>query len=223
MSRVYQISRSGTRILYKAKHHRGHGIHSPFVFSLINDVIEEKLPFYAFHDIQNYLIQSGNIVDPKIKTNKLIFRLVNRFSPIKVLEIGTGQGVSTLYLTAPSKNIQCVSMGIDSEAKKLHENWHSQIQYINSLNEEELGIQDFILLKIADKNLDLEVIETFLLEHTDTESVVVIDGIRRNKKNHQFWKNITGNKKVTVSLDLYYQGILFFDIKYCKQNYKLSF
>lgn len=223
MSKVYQISRSGIRILYKAKHHRGHGIHSPFVFSLINDVIEEKLPYYAFQDIQDYLIKFGNITDRKIKINKLIFRLVNRFSPVKVLEIGATHGISTLYLTASSQKIRCISVGVTNEIKKLHEYWSPKIEYVESLYQKELSTQDFIHLKIGEKEQDLLYLETFLINHIDLKSVVVIDGIRKNKKNREFWKNLISNNKVIVSLDLYYLGILFFDTKYCKQNYKLSF
>lgn len=223
MPNLYQLSRIGVRFLYKTRHHRGHGIHSPFVFSLINDVIEEKLPFYAFDDIQKYLIDSRNIVDEKIKTNKLLFRLVNRFNPSKVLEVGSKQGISTLYLIAPSKKIQCISVGADEKAKKNHEKWSSQIQYLDSLFDDHFGIQDFVLINLEGAEIEIMALEAFLLSNTHDKSVVVIEGIHKNRKNQHFWRSLIKNKKVIISLDLYELGILFFDRKYYKQNYKLSF
>ena len=44
----YQI----IKYLLVSKHRRGFGVHSLFVFKLITDVIEEKLPYYKFSLIE---------------------------------------------------------------------------------------------------------------------------------------------------------------------------
>ena len=80
MPKVYRISRSGVRLYYKTRHHRGHGIHSPFVFSLITKVIEEKKPYYKYKDIASLLAKHPEIKQNPNKYNLLSFRLVSYFN-----------------------------------------------------------------------------------------------------------------------------------------------
>ena len=58
---------------FNAKHHKGHGVHSPFVFSLIEDIFNEKHPYYAFKNIE--------------RTRK---NLLSDHSSIYVNDFGTG-------------------------------------------------------------------------------------------------------------------------------------
>lgn len=224
MSKLYQATHLFTRVLYKIRHHNGHGIHSPFVFSFINDVIEEKLPYYAYQDIARYLNLSEKKIDEETKKNKLLFRIVNRFSPTKILEIGTGNGFSTIYLTAPSKRINCICIDANEDAKNTHKNWDRSISYSNWESIDKTNDTfDFILLnlnKLKDTKVNLD---NFLITHIHANSVIVITDIRTNKANQVFWKNLVKRNNVIISLDLYHIGILLFNNKYYKQNYKLSF
>lgn len=225
MSILYQLLRQSSRIYYKLKHHRGHGIHSPFVFCLINDVIEEKRPYYAYLDICKFIQVATNRTDNdnKEKTHKLLFRLVNRFSPSKILEIGTGDGVSTLYLTAKSDTIECICIGANNNAKDIHQKWNRNIQYIDKLFADNLDRQDFIYVNLMNISLEKDKLCDFLKNIVHIQSTIVIDGIAYNKENQLFWKEVITNDSVRISLDLYDLGILFFDRKYYKQNFKLSF
>ncbi len=107
--------------LFHAKHRKGFGIHSPFVFYLVTMVIEEKLPYYRFVQIEN-LRTLLTKTKKKIRENRdgvenerrildfvressispsydqLLFRLVNFFKPKNVVEIGDSVGITTLYL-----------------------------------------------------------------------------------------------------------------------------
>jgi hypothetical protein len=59
-----------------------------------------------------------------------------------------------------------------------------------------------------------------LLPHCDQQSVVVVDDIWRNKDK---WKEIAHDKRIGTTFDLYYCGIVFFDTKRYKHNYKINF
>ncbi len=130
---------------FHAKHRRGFGIHSPFVFYLVTMVIEEKLPYYRFVQIENLrtlLIKTKK----KIKENRngivnerrisefvresslspsydqLLFRLVNFFKPKSVVEIGDSIGITTLYLATPDTRRPTYTIG---ESKDLADFAHT--------------------------------------------------------------------------------------------------
>ena len=108
---------------FHAKHHKGHGVHSPFVFSLIEDVLNEKNEYYAYKEIENArknLLadnstifvndhgtgksrqrQISEIARCSLKSKKeaqMLFRFACLMQPKNILELGTCLGITTLYL-----------------------------------------------------------------------------------------------------------------------------
>jgi predicted O-methyltransferase YrrM len=107
---------------------RGHGIHSPFVYDFVKEVIDSKDQYYIFQNIEslraklllteqkipvtdlgagsrttnnaNRSIQSiaKSALKPK-KQAQLLFRVANYFQPQKSIELGTSFGLSSLYLS----------------------------------------------------------------------------------------------------------------------------
>ncbi len=59
-----------------------------------------------------------------------------------------------------------------------------------------------------------------LLSRCNNGSVVVVEGICRNSRN---WASIINNRKVTISYDLYYCGIVLFDKKRYTNHYIINF
>lgn len=227
MAKIYRPSRGATRLLYKIRHHRGHGIHSPFVFDLITNVIEERSTFYAYEDIKKHLEYFTNITATPNKTHRLLFKLVNRFSAKRILELGSGIGLSTLFLTAHSSETSCVSVELICDkynsAQMLYKGWERDIKQSNVefpvLNQK----QDCIYVNLRNYKTDSLHLINYLFSSVDDYSFIVMDEIRTNKKSQALWKEIISRENVIISLDLFHLGILFFDKKYYKQNYKLSF
>lgn len=91
----------------RLKQSRGHGVHSPFAFELITQVFRSPHSFYAFSDIPERLRIHGE--DPRVITsfNHLSFRLVHHFNARNILEVNPGAGINTLFLMAPSTQINC--------------------------------------------------------------------------------------------------------------------
>lgn len=227
MAKIYRISRSGLRLFYKIRHHRGHGIHSPFVFRLVNRVIEEKAMYYAYEHIYQAVRSNPNIHKKPDKYNLLSFRLVNYFNARKILELGSTEGINTLCLTASNSSIECVCVEPSPEkAKKalsLYEDWGRNITLYTDNNFPTGDKTDcvFINLKTFPTSEEWIIEQLFPLLHD--KSFVIIRGIRTKQKHQMLWKQLTLSDKVTVSLDLYNEGILFFNEKLNKQNYKISF
>lgn len=59
-----------------------------------------------------------------------------------------------------------------------------------------------------------------LLPHCDQQSVLVIEDIRHN---WPLWHEIARSPQTGTTFDLYYCGIVFFDTKRFKHNYKINF
>ena len=59
-----------------------------------------------------------------------------------------------------------------------------------------------------------------LLPHCDQQSVLVIEDIRHN---WPLWQEIARSPQTGTTFDLYYCGIVFFDAKRFKHNYKINF
>ncbi|MBT33710.1 MAG: SAM-dependent methyltransferase [Thalassobius sp.] len=112
---------------YQLKATNAHGIHSPFVFKLYNEVINSEKYFYAFDDIEDLrmdLLVSSKVIEVKDfgagskvfksnqrsvskmakyalsdeKTGQMLFRLIEFLKPETIFELGTSLGINTLYL-----------------------------------------------------------------------------------------------------------------------------
>ncbi len=240
----------------KILHRKGHGIHSPFVFNLVINVIEEKKIHDVFENIENcrkdllnsketidFIGQSGliktktigEITAKETQSNKygaLLFRLVNFFRPESVLQIGGSSGIMSLYLAASSDKHQCYILEdrnvlvplIREQHQKIHAE-HTEIipgEYIDNLKN---------LLKIQNNHFDLIFLNTArnpdltqkILEMRINTRILIIDGIRKNKRTKQLWEAVTSDPHARITIDLYYLGIAIFENKFYKKNYKAYF
>lgn len=224
---MYRRSKIATRLLYKVRHHKGHGVHSPFVFNLINNVIEEKCPYYCYGEISTYLSQFSEKGLEIKKDNLLSFRLVNYFNAKNILEIGSGSGVNTLYLSSSAKDIKCLCIEEDENniaiAKKIYAKYESNISFSNDLSAVASNQFDCIYINLNNSpNLQPADIEK-IVRMCHEKSFIIVKGIRKNKKQNHLWKCLTSNKERTAELDLFNIGLLFFDKQLYRWRYQISF
>ncbi len=115
------------RYWFFAKHKKGHGIHSPFIYKLIINVLNNKSNDETLNkvfDVYNKLRKSKGVLEfdeigagtnykksKKItigkivkrssinrKYGKLIYNLIKYFNPTEILELGTSVGISGAYI-----------------------------------------------------------------------------------------------------------------------------
>ncbi|WP_394749790.1 hypothetical protein [Spongiimicrobium salis] len=60
---------------------------------------------------------------------------------------------------------------------------------------------------------------TLANRHNDT--MIIIDAIHKNRENSTFWKQLTEHSKITVSIDFFYCGALFFRKEQVKEHFKI--
>ena len=90
--------------LSRFRHRCGYGVHSPFAFNLITQVIYESTPYYKYKDLA---VEQKKLAPQKDnywkyeskKVKRLLFRLVNYIQPDTIVDAGR-LAASSLYLKA---------------------------------------------------------------------------------------------------------------------------
>lgn len=186
----------------------GYGVHSPFAFSLITDVIYENRPYYAYRSLaieQKKWIKEQKWDRGTLKVNRLLFRLVNRVQPQTIVEIGY-PSVASLYLQSAKTS--------------------AEFLFASDLSElflEPDATIDFLYLN-GDENPDL-LEEAFhvCVRRATSKSVFVIQGICCSTPMKELWKRLQTDERTGITFDLYDVGILFFDKTKIKQHYIVNF
>jgi len=161
---------------------------------------------------------------------ELIFQIVQFLKPEKILELGTSFGVSTLYLNAavPTASITTFEGEhvIQELAKKSFQgkNIESLIGDIDTVLPNFLERETQLDCVVFDANHSYEPTIRYFkscLEKAHNESFFIIDDIYWSEGMTKAWDEIKKNPKVTISIDLYYFGIVFFRKDQAKEDFVL--
>lgn len=198
--------------LTRIRNRCGYGVHSPFAFELITQLIYERTPYYAYRSLrkeEKKLAHEKNRQWRKgesLKEKQLLFRLVNRVQPHTLVDAGRATSAS-LYLQAAK----------------------SDMDYLYTFDLSELFLEagahvDFLYLHCNPNSETLanDILEVCLNRITSA-SVFVIKGIHANKEMKKKWKELCNNNVTGVTFDLYDLGIVFFDKSLVKQHYIVNF
>lgn len=166
---------------------------------------------------------------------QLLFRLVNYFQPSNILELGTSLGISTAYLASANTKTKVVTVeGCPETAKAAQQNFkHLRLKNINAL----VGDFDVVLPKVLNGYQQLDFVffdgnhrkaatlNYFYqcLAKAHNNSVFVVDDIYWSGEMMEAWEEIKHNKKVTVSIDLFFMGIVFFSKEQEEQHFLIRF
>jgi predicted O-methyltransferase YrrM len=213
---------------------------------LKNDVLKQKsmveyTDFGARSGNNNYttrLIPIGKIVKTSAilkKNGRLLYRLILSRQPKTILELGTSTGFSTMYMARANPEAQIYTIeGCASVAEKARSNFQNI-----GISNVELSIGNFNhvlpkILKRIDK-LDFLLIDgnkrmkptlnyfEQCLSKAGNDSVFVIDDIHWSDEMENAWEYIRKDPRVTVTVDLFSTGLVFFRKESEKQNFSIRF
>ncbi len=128
MSTIYKI-KARIDYLLRARHSKGHRIHSPYLFRFLNDVLFENKEYYCYEGISELrwrLMKDGTVITtPAIGTQKrekrqtvgkiarlsskpdkqaqLLHRICVDMGAKTIVELGTNLGLTTLLLASANK------------------------------------------------------------------------------------------------------------------------
>ncbi len=243
-----------------AKYKKGHRIHPPFAFDLVRHDFYDKHSYYHFdviNTVRKNLLQTEEKVEvvdlgagskkfsnpirkvsSLVKYNatpqlqgELISRLITRFKPDNIVELGTSLGLGTLYLAMPNSlatvysiegcpNISAIANQTINAAK---------VKNITLLN----GSFNVELPKILDALHEVDMVYfdghhnyeatinyfQMCLKKASDSALFIFDDIHWSEGMEKAWNEIVANENVSISFDLFRFGIVIINKDVEKQHY----
>lgn len=230
----YKI-RSKISYLFKARHRKGHGIHSPFLFRLITEVIENKGQFSAYpllraadENVRNTVrILDMKSYHPKNSSHshncrycknqhllperfdRMLFRLVNDFRPGEIAFYGSTFGVTLLALALADRriklNAQIENDHYRSFCRRLAEVY--EIENIDISGAGEVSAAGFVVIQNPLEAAYCDHLLAQIMLNKDYDGVIILCGIHNSPGMEGVWTKYKNEAVVRVSLDLFEVGI----------------
>lgn len=170
------------------------------------------------------------------KYAQLLFRIARYYQCKTIVELGTSFGITTSYLASANPESDVYTFeGADSIAAIAQENFNK-----NQLNNIHLTLGDFDqTLPTLDEKINsvdllfidgnhrkeptIKYFEDFLPKaHND--SIFIFDDIHWSEEMEQAWEEIRSHESVTLSIDLFFIGTIFFKSEFkVKQHFSIRF
>jgi predicted O-methyltransferase YrrM len=166
---------------------------------------------------------------------QLLFRMARHFRPAVMVELGTSLGMSTIYLAMGNPQGQITTIeGCQETAAVARKNFEllglSNVRQVTGSFED---ILPGLLQKIG--KVDLFFIDgnhrkkPFLqyfyqcLQHIHDDSVLILEDIHWSEEMEEAWKEIRNHPSVTITIDLFRMGLVFFKEGLSKEDFILHF
>lgn len=247
-------------LLHRLKAKNRHGVHSPFVYRLIDNVIYDFDPKKVYTDVENIretLFNDTRIItitdlgagshvnnnrQKKIsdiahnalkppKLAQLLYRLVADLKPRNVIELGTCLGITTLYLQKASPTAKIYTMeGCPETAKIAKETFKKgEINIvepvIGNFDDTFPGVindidqLDFVFVDgNHQKDATLKYFE-WCLPKVHENTMLIFDDIYWSTGMKEAWEQIKAHPQVTVTIDLFWIGLVFFKPGQAKEDF----
>lgn len=165
------------------------------------------------------------------KRAELLFRITNYFRPEHILEIGTSLGLATSALSLGNPNAKINTLEGCPETAKIAQNQFRQFgltninsvvaEFENYLKDLRLSTFDFKLIYFDGNHSKKATLEYFelLLPTVTNETVWIFDDIHWSADMEQAWQLIKKHPKVTVTIDIFQWGIVFFRHEQEKEHF----
>lgn len=237
-----------------------HGTHSPFVYSLADEVIydfsnkkvyeeledQRKKLFNDDSDIEFTRLEEDNLLKKKNKQKvkilaksvlkkpglaQLIFRLAQNSLPKQVIVFDANFGVSAAYLAKACPQAKVIAVENCSEIAAIANQMFEDLE----LNNVQLLIGNFTGALPINGRLDFVYIdgnqskETILayfnwcLTQLHDQSVFICNDIHQNEGMKAAWAELKKHPQVTVTIDLFWLGLVYFRKGQAKEHFKLKF
>ena len=160
---------------------------------------------------------------------KFLFRLVNYFKFNTILELGTSLGIATHAMSLGNPNSKIITIeGCPNISEFSRDNFKQfNLKNIEVLNDNFLDKIETLKHNKYDliffdgnhqKEATINYFET-LLQTAHNDSVFIFDDIYWSKSMTEAWETIIKHPKVTVSIDTFFWGFIFFRKEQKKEHF----
>ena len=178
-------------------------------------------------------IAGSSLTPPRLA--RRLFRLASYFKATRILEIGTSLGITTAYLAIASPSGKVVTLeGCPELSRLAREHFHrlglENIEVVEGRFED--GIQSALTqfgtvdLVYIDGNHRKEALLDYFsgcLKFIHNDTVIICDDIHSSGEMEEAWEEIIRRPEVTVTLDLFFNGWIFFRKESSREHFRLRY
>jgi len=234
-----------------------HGVHSPFVFDLVTKTFPNDETDFTTFPAEKWREEclannsTINVLDfgtgksgPRMisaiarraakspKEGRLLYRIVKRFQPENILELGTSLGISAMYMRAGNPDAKIITLEGCPETARIAREGFSKHHIaadvrVGDFSATLTGILQEMktvdLVYIDGNHRRKPTLEYFALirKYAHNETVFIFDDIHWSVEMEEAWKTIAADPDVHVSLDVFHFGLVFFRSQQVKEHFVL--
>jgi predicted O-methyltransferase YrrM len=240
-------------------------MHSPFFFRFIREVLNDHYPYSEYEKVESLrekLLSDQRIITindlgagssieklnqrtvssiarysaKSKKLASLLFRIVKKYQPQTVIELGTSLGLTTSYFSLAKPDARIITIEGSPEVAEIAEKNFKELGLKNisvikgnfdDILPEVLKQVDRIGLAFIDGNHLFEPTRRYfemLLDKCDNDSILVFDDIHWSAEMENAWEHIKNHSVVKATLDLFFIGLVFFRQEFKeKQHFRIRF
>lgn len=251
-------------VKHRIKGKTRHGVHSPFVYRLLDEVIYDYHAKNDYSDIEKLRARllmddrwihitdlgAGSILNKNTKKQvrvlaknalksaklaQLIYRLAANIKPRTIIELGTCLGITTAYLAKAAPEAKVITIeGCPETAALAREN----LDKLHVHNTELLtGNFDDLLPNILNNTEELDFVYVdgnhrkdstlnyfeWCLPKLSQNSIMIFDDIYWSKGMKEAWAQIKTHPEVSVSVDLFWIGLVFVRKGQVKEDFTIRY
>lgn len=193
--------KAGLRFLKKSTNQ--YGVHSPFVYSFIIKCLYNRKKKASYQYIKKAYKSRKKPINTNLKKLKLLNRIVSYFKPEQV------------YIAAVQPEIWQIAASA--------ENNFAQVHLVSEL-------ADYIPPSSSSRNLFFieqkiwaPSIAANFLNALHPKDILILEDIHENAASEDVWNQLKQHPKTTVSIDLFFWGLLFFKEDQAPQHFNIRF
>ena len=162
--------------------------------------------------------------------------MIDHYGPAQIMELGTSLGITTAYLASANTNAKVTTFEGSASIAQIARQNHGSLGLAN-ISLLEGNFDDQLPKWLAhNKKVDFAFIDgnhaykptiayfEALLGIVEDHSILVFDDIHWSKEMEAAWAQISAHPRVTLSIDLFFIGIVFFRKEFAqKQQVSIRF
>jgi predicted O-methyltransferase YrrM len=221
----WQLAKKYLHYYITASSRKGHGMHSPFVFEFIANVLNDKAHYAEYdiaEDLREQLLKdqriltiedfgagsattksaqrtiasvARNAAKPK-KYGQLLYRMVKYYQPDTILELGTSLGITTTYLSLAKPDAKLITMEGSGE-----------VAAVSNTNFKSLGLQNISIEAGNFDNTLSPVVRALSEVEGSSVDLAFIDGNHRQEPTERYFTELlvkTNNASVLIFDDIHW-------------------
>lgn len=225
-----------TKCLYNKKDYTNYSILKKYRQSLLQNKEKIKVNEFGagsrvFKSENREISKIAKYAGASLKRMKLLYRVVNYFKPNEILELGTSLGLATAALSSSNTATTTTLEGCIETARIAK----MELNKLDSIGDIQFMIDDFnqSFKSVQNKKFDLIYFDgnhskqatlayfEALLSTKHNDSLWIFDDIYWSSDMVEAWGIIKKHPHVTITIDCFWLGFVFFRKEQEKENFKI--